>query len=69
MGNNLLLTPDEAAERLRISKAHLYDLKARQKIRFVKIGRCLRFRPQDLEAFVDDAAEVTAKEMAAFPNP
>ena len=59
MNQPLLLTPEEAAEQLRISKAHLYDLKARQRIRFVKIGRCLRFRMVDLEAFIEKVAEET----------
>jgi len=69
MNHPLLLTPEEAAEQLRISKAHLYDLKARQKIRYVKIGRCLRFRMADLEAFVAEAAEETMQKEAVISWP
>jgi len=69
MNQSLLLTPKEAAEQLRISKAHLYDLKARQKIRFVKIGRCLRFRMADLESFVEEAAEETRQKEAGVSWP
>ena len=53
----LLLTPDEAAEVLRISKSYLYDLKSRGEISFIKIGTNLRFRRIDLENFVEERAK------------
>ena len=53
----LLLTPDEAAEALQISKSYLYELKSRNHIPFVKIGANLRFRPEDLREYVDERAE------------
>ena len=34
----LLLTPDQAAEALQISKSYLYELKSRNLIPYVKIG-------------------------------
>ena len=50
-----LFTAKEASECLGISRAKLYDLVSRKKIRPVKIGAGrsggVRFRPADLEAF------------------
>ncbi|MCL4423100.1 MAG: helix-turn-helix domain-containing protein [Actinobacteria bacterium] len=48
----LLLTPEEAAEILRISRAHLYELILSGLIRSIKIGRCRRIPPSALEEFV-----------------
>jgi len=53
----LLLTPDEAAKTLRISRTKLYELKSQNRLKFVKIGHALRFRPKDLEDFVANLAE------------
>ena len=60
--DQLLLTPEEAAKSLRISRTKLYELKSRNQIRFVKIGHTLRFRPQDLEEFVTNLAEAARRE-------
>mgnify|MGYP001202010272 FL=1 len=57
----LLLTPDEAAEVLRISKSYLYDLKSRGDISFIKIGTNLRFRRSDLEKFIEKKAKHTER--------
>ena len=59
----LLLTPDEAAEVLRISKSYLYDLKSRGDISFIKIGTNLRFRPDDLSNFLAGKAKHTERIM------
>ena len=52
-----LLTVAEASEALGVSRAKLYDLISRKKIRTVKIGAGrsggVRFRPQDLETFAE----------------
>ena len=60
--DQLLLTPEEAAKSLRISRTKLYELKSRNQIRFVKIGHTLRFRPQDLEEFDTNLAEAARRE-------
>jgi excisionase family DNA binding protein len=53
----LLLTVAEASESLGISRAKLYDLISRKKIKTVKIGDGrsggVRFRPRDLEVFAE----------------
>ena len=48
-----LLTRDEAAERLGLSSAEsLRRLRRLRRIGFVKVGRRVRFRPGDVEAFI-----------------
>ena len=51
-----LLTPEEAAEILRVKLSWLYQHTRRRtqdRIPFVKIGRYLRFREQDLAAYIE----------------
>ena len=51
-----LLTPEEAAEILRVKLSWLYQHTRRRtqdRIPFVKIGRYLRFREQDLVAYIE----------------
>ncbi len=51
-----LLTPEEAAEILRVRLSWLYQHTRRRtqdRIPFVKIGRYLRFREQDLVAYIE----------------
>ena len=51
-----LLTPEEAAEILRVKVSWLYQHTRRRspdRIPFVKVGRYLRFREQDLVAYID----------------
>ena len=51
-----LLTPEEAAEILRVKLSWLYQhtrRRSQDRIPFVKIGRYLRFREPDLRAYID----------------
>ncbi len=51
-----LLTPEEAAEILRVKLSWLYQHTRRRtqdRIPFVKVGRYLRFREQDLVAYIE----------------
>ena len=55
-GSEHLLTPEEAAEILRVKLSWLYQhtrRRAQDRIPFVKIGRYLRFREQDLVAYIE----------------
>lgn len=52
----ILLTPAEAAEILKIGRSKLYELMARGAINSVKLGRCRRFRRSDLDLFIRDLA-------------
>lgn len=48
----ILLTPAEAADVLKIGRSKLYELIARGAINSVKLGRCRRFRRSDLDLFI-----------------
>lgn len=51
--SRLLLRPEEAAERLGIGRAHLYELLRRGELRSISLGSHARRIPvEDLEAFV-----------------
>ena len=49
-GKRPWLTSDEAAEYLRISRKALYAAVSRRQIRAHRLGKRLRFRPQELDA-------------------
>ncbi|MDE3103184.1 MAG: helix-turn-helix domain-containing protein [Chloroflexota bacterium] len=53
----LLLTPEEAAEVLAISRTRLYELLRRGEIRSVKIGKVRRVSVRALEAYVEQLQE------------
>ena len=48
-----LLTMDEASEYLGISKLTLYGWVSARKLGFVKVGRLVKFRQQDLEKWIE----------------
>jgi excisionase family DNA binding protein len=48
-----LLTMDEASEYLGISKLTLYGWVSARKIRFVKIGRLVKFKQRDLDQWIE----------------
>lgn len=56
----LLLTPEEAAEVLSMSRARVYDLMRRGQLRSVKIGKIRRVPVAALEAFVEQLQEEAA---------
>ena len=47
-----LLDKPAAAERLGTTKRHIEDLVTRREIPFVRVGRLIRFKPADLDAWV-----------------
>ncbi|MER5326185.1 helix-turn-helix domain-containing protein [Streptosporangium roseum] len=61
----LLLTVDEAAEALAISRAKLYQLMASGAVVYVRIDRSRRIPVSALEAFVTALTELAEKEVAA----
>lgn len=50
-----LLRIDEVAERLAISRSMTWKLIALRELRSVRIGRAVRVRPDDLEAYLSEA--------------
>jgi excisionase family DNA binding protein len=47
-----LLTKKDAAERLKVSVRTIDRLRAREELRFVTVGRQVRFRMADLDTFI-----------------
>ncbi|PBC78926.1 excisionase family DNA binding protein [Streptomyces sp. TLI_235] len=52
----VVYTPEEAARVLRISRSKLYQLLADHELGSIKIGRCRRVRPADIEAYIERQA-------------
>lgn len=54
-----LLTPDAAAKLLGLAKQTVYQLVCAKKIPHVKLGRALRFNPDDLSDWVRAKSNLT----------
>jgi excisionase family DNA binding protein len=48
-----LRTAREAAQYLRISERHLWTITKEGRLRSIRIDRCVRYRPADLDAFIE----------------
>lgn len=53
----LLLTIEQAAQALAISRSSIYELVLRKDIESVKIGRCRRITPAALQRYIDSLTE------------
>lgn len=53
LDEQLLLTPERAAERLDMSRTVIYELMSRGELRSVRIGRSRRIATTDLSAYVE----------------
>lgn len=60
MTEKLLLTPEEAAEKLALSRTQIYALIKAKRIRSVKIGKARRISIAALEEFVASAEQEVA---------
>ena len=49
----LLYAQEEAAAALRIGRTYLYQLKSANQITYIKIGRSVRYREEDLLDFIN----------------
>lgn len=49
-----LLTTQEAAKALQITTRHLQNLRDRGDIGFVQYGRVVRYKPEDVQAYIDE---------------
>jgi len=47
----LWFTPKQVAELLQCSKEHIYDLAKSRKISYIKDGKNIRFKPEDLDEY------------------
>ena len=57
-----LLTLEDACERLQVSEATIRRLVKDGELRVVRIGRAIRVRPEDLDAFIDGRPTQTGTE-------
>ena len=48
-----LLTEEEAAEKLAVKRHVLRDARLREDIDFVRLGRGVKYKPEDLEQFIE----------------
>jgi excisionase family DNA binding protein len=51
--DDTLLTVNETARRLSISRARLYELIREGRVRTVKVGHLTRIRPRAIRAYID----------------
>jgi len=49
-----LLTSQEAAKALQITTRHLQNLRDRGDIGFIQYGRVIRYKVQDIQAYIDE---------------
>jgi excisionase family DNA binding protein len=49
----LLVTDNEAQKLLRLSRRTLIELRKAGRLAYVKVGKAVRYRPEDLRAFID----------------
>ncbi len=52
------LTPAEVAGMLQVKLPRIYEAVQDRRLPAIKVGRLLRFRPQDLEAFLERSTTV-----------
>ena len=57
MNEHRLLNVYEVARYLGVSTRTVYRLVSRGELKGVMVGRLLRFRPQDIERFIDRTSE------------
>ena len=62
-----LLNGDELAEILNISRSFAYILMRRGDIPTVKLGKCVRVRPQDLDAYINSQVQGTGVNVSVLP--
>jgi len=53
-----LLMPEQVCNLLQIKLPRLYEAVKDRRLRAVKVGRLLRFLPQDVEAFIERSTTV-----------
>ena len=64
-GSDEFLTVEELAERLKIAPGTIYNWVSRGEIPYVKIGRAVRFRRADIDAWIEGQGSTTPAENTA----
>jgi excisionase family DNA binding protein len=60
LGAAELIDINELSERWRIPKAALYNWVSQGRLPYVKLGRCIRFDPTELQTFVNQGKMISA---------
>ena len=55
MSRTDLLTPDDVCDLLSISKKTLYGWTSRHEVPFIKLGRLLRFRREEIDLWLQES--------------
>ena len=63
-----LWNADRLAGYLGVSKHYVYRLTSEHRIRFVRVGKCLRFRPEDVAAWLESQAVDAVSMSVAKPR-
>jgi excisionase family DNA binding protein len=50
-GHHHLLTPEQVAQYLQVKLPRVYEAVRAHRLRAIRVGRLLRFRPEDVERF------------------
>jgi excisionase family DNA binding protein len=63
-----LLTAEEVAAVLNVSKRKAYDLAASGDLTAVRMGACVRVHPDDLAEYIERQRELSRRERPASPR-
>lgn len=66
--SDAILTIEQASDYLKVPKGTIYQLTHRREITYNKVGRSLRFRKIDLDAWLAENKKATKKEIAQKLN-
>lgn len=58
-----LLTMEELAERLGVTRRHVRRLVAERRVPFVRVGRFIRFEPAEISSWLDQARTAALRPM------
>ncbi len=68
-GAEMLLTPEEVAERLRVTRPTVYTWLKKGRLRGLRAGKAWRVRTEDLETFMRAVPSEPDSPAAAMPDP
>lgn len=63
-----MMTPEDVARALKMSRSKIYELIASGEIPGIKIGRATRVATADLDAWVQRRREANARELVTVPS-
>lgn len=64
----MLLRPNDVAKLLNCSLSQVYNLKDKGELRWLRVGGMVRFRPEDVEEFIDTCVVQVSVEPRKAPR-